>query len=116
MSDNIFERTSIIQHAKDKWNAKTDVQKRRSAKKYKFISNYGVNKPSGWLKTYDELNNWQKNILIKGQLIRNYDELPNKVKTHIMKDFGLSTFASKWYKLPSSDKKILLNSVLRNNE
>ena len=112
MDNNIFKRSLIIQKAKERWDSKTEIEKKRSAKKYRFIQNGNVN----WLKQYDDLNYWQKSILIKGQLIRNYDELSNKVKTHIMRDFGLSRFASKWYKLPSNDKKILLNSVLRNNE
>ena len=66
MDNNIFKRSLIIQKAKERWDSKTEIEKKRSAKKYRFIQNGNVN----WLKQYDDLNYWQKSILIKGQLIK----------------------------------------------
>lgn len=62
--------------------------------------------------TFDHLNKFQRNILIKGELIRTYDALPNTEKTKIMRKLELSKFASKWYKLEPEDKKKLLNYVI----
>lgn len=114
MDKNILSQSTIIREAKEKWDSKSEEEKKYSAKKYKHIRQPTTQNIS-WLQPYDDLNVWQKNILIKGQLIRTYDSLPNKVKTHIMKHFGLSTFSSKWFRLPSVDKKILLKRVLSTN-
>ena len=65
-----------------------------------------------WKNLFDFLSKQQQILLIKSELIRTYDALPNIDKTRIKKKFNLSTFASKWYKLPSSDKNKLLKFVL----
>ena len=93
--------------ARNKWNAKTIDERIKASLKYKLSSN-------DWSNTYDGLSEHQRNILLKGQLIARYDALPNSVKTRIKKELGLSAFSSKWFKLSSRDKKILLKNVITN--
>ena len=97
--NNILSHKSIVKRAEEKWNLKSSVDKVRSGHKYRHI--------------FEKLKS-QVNILVKGELIRTYDSMSNKDKTHLKERFGLSSFSSKWFRLPSCDKKILLNSILKN--
>ena len=113
---NVLSHETIIERAKEKWNKKLSEEKIRCGRKYHHIFDK-LNLPQvDWDNQFDELLKSQTNILIKGELIRTYDSMPNKDKTKIKENFGLSTFSSKWFRLPSCDKKILLNSVLKNDE
>ena len=112
--ENILSTRSITNKASERWNRKTPSEKVRSSLKYKHIF-VKHNLPStDWSNNFSNLTKQQRNILIKGELIRTYDALANIDKTRIKQKFGLSHFASKWFKLSSKDKKILLNSVLNN--
>ena len=111
--DNILSHESIVKRARDKWDLKGSTERVRSGHKYHHIFEK-LNLPSvDWDNSFDDLSKSQINILIKGELIRTYDSMPNKQKTRIKERFGLSCFSSKWFRLPSCDKKILLNSVLK---
>ena len=110
---NVLSRESIVERAKEKWNSKPSSEKLRSSHKYKHIFDK-LNLPSvNWDNEFSKLSKSQTNILIKGELIRTYDSITNKEKTKIKNDFGLSAFSSKWFRLAPSDKKILLNSILK---
>ena len=113
VNNNLLSRESIVERAKEKWDSKTPNEKLRSSHKYKHVFDK-LNLPSvDWSNEFSKLSKSQANILIKGELIRTYDSMPNKDKTKIKKEFGLSSFSSKWFRLPPSDKRILLNSVIR---
>lgn len=112
-TNNILSRDSIVERAKNKWDSKPSSERIRSSHKYKHIFDK-LNLPSvDWDNEFAKLSAPQANILIKGELIRTYDSMSNKDKTKIKKEFGLSAFSSKWFRLPSCDKKILLNSIIR---
>jgi hypothetical protein len=106
-------RDLIVKRAEEKWNSKAPSERIRSSHKYKHIFEK-LNLPSvDWNNEFSKLSKSQTNILIKGELIRTYDSMPNREKTKIKNQFGLSTFSSKWFRLSPSDKKILLNSILK---
>ena len=110
---NTLSHETIVNKAKEKWNSKISADRIRCGRKYHHIFEK-LNLPKvDWDNQFDDLSKSQINILIKGELIRTYDSMPNKEKTKIKNHFGLSMFASKWFRLPSCDKKILLNSVLK---
>jgi len=111
--NNILSRDSIIERARNKWNSKPSIEKIRASHKYKHIFDKLKLPSVDWDNEFAKLSKSQANILVKGELIRTYDSLPNKDKTRIKKKFGLSAFSSKWFRLASSDKKILLNSILK---
>ena len=106
-----FRKLTIKKRAEEKWNNKDSTEKERSAHKYSHIFKK-IKKPcEQWDLEFSLLNKFQQSILIKGELIRTYDSLSNHDKTEIKKEFGLTTFSSKWYKLPSCDKKKLLEFI-----
>lgn len=110
--EEIFNKNSIIERAKENWDFKTKYDKMRASKKYNHIF-VGIKKPiNDWNNLFDNLTTPQKNVLIKGELIRTYDGLPNIDKTKIKNLLGLSEFSSKWYKLSKSDKVKLLKFVI----
>lgn len=106
--DKHLSRTTIIKRAKERWNARTRGERKRCGGKYRHI----FHAPMTWFEDFNNLNPNQKNVLIKGELIRTYDSLPNSIKTEIKNSLGLSTFSSKWFRLSPSDKKKLLIHVL----
>ena len=113
ITSTLLSRDCIVERAKEKWNSKTLSEKIRSSHKYRHVFEK-LNLPSvSWNNEFSKLSKSQANILIKGEVIRTYDSMSNKDKTKIKNEFGLSAFSSKWFRLPSSDKRILLNSVLR---
>lgn len=109
---NSLDKTSISIRAKDKWNSKSEDSRLRASNKYTFLFEKFKKPVHDWRDTFDHLNKFQRNILIKGELIRTYDSLPNTEKTKIMKELDLSKFSSKWYRLEPEDKKKLLNYVI----
>ena len=113
---NLLSRTSIEKRASDRWNNKTVTERLHASSKYKhiFVKYHLLTKD--WSKIINELTSHQRNILLKGELIRTYDALANTDKTKIKNQFGLSHFSSKWFKLSPQDKKTLLNSVLHNGQ
>lgn len=117
VSNEINEKISnrlIKRRAKEKWDAKSKSEKLHCGYKYRHIFIKYKLPTNDWSNCFSKLTRQQRNILIKGELIRTYDALSNNDKTIIKKTFGLSRFASKWFKLSFKDKKILLNSVLYN--
>jgi hypothetical protein len=108
----ILSKGAIIERAKDKWDSKGEIKRLMCGKKYQHIFDTLKLKMSPWSNNFEKLTQSQKSILIKGELIRTYDGLSNSQKTSLKKQFGLSSFSSKWYKLTPSDKKLLLNSIL----
>ena len=112
----LLSRKSIIDRARNRWNSKTKIEKIRSGHKYKHIFERLKIPTVDWNCEFSKLSKKQANILIKGELIRTYDSMPNKDKTYIKNCFGLSVFSSKWFRLPSCDKKILFNSVLKDGQ
>ena len=110
--DTVFNKESINTRAKENWNYKDKESRLKCGNKYRHIFSDNKIKITDWSETFERLTKFQQNILIKGELIRTYDALPNIDKTEIKNKFGLSTFSTKWYKLPSSDRKILLKFVI----
>lgn len=111
-TENVISIHTLKKKAKERWDAKTPSDKLRSSLKYKHIFIRYKLPMSDWSNCFSKLTKHQRNILIKGELIRTYDALANSDKTVIKNKLGLSRFASKWFKLSPKDKKILLNSVL----
>lgn len=113
MNETILNKTEILARAKLKWDEKDEATRIRAGSKYKHV--FGKHKfpVNDWTHDFDDLTKFQQNVIVKGELIRTYDALANVAKTKIMRNFGLSTFSSKWFKLPGEDKKILLNYVIR---
>ena len=111
-TNDYLSRDLIVKRAEEKWNSKPSSERIRSSHKYKHIFDKLKLPSVEWDNEFSKLSSSQTNILIKGELIRTYDSMPNKEKTKIKNKFGLSTFSSKWYRLPPCDKKILLNSIL----
>ena len=109
---NIFNKESIFRRAKENWDYKDKESRIKSSHKYRHIFDKTKVLLTDWSEEFDKLSKKQQNLLIKGELIRTYDGLPNFDKTRIKNDFGLSQFSSKWFKLPSNDKKILLHYVI----
>lgn len=105
-------KESIYSRTSDFWNTKTKEDKIKLIKKYKHIEQFKNTTNDDWLKNFDELSKEQKVLLCKGELIRTYDALPNIMKTKLKRDNNLSTFSSKWFKLPKEDKVILLNTFV----
>lgn len=113
MNNDLLNKYEILARAKLSWDKKSDEAKLKAGSKYQiFMERYNV--PfNDWLNKFDLLTKQQQNIIIKGELIRYYDSLPNVQKTYIMREFELSNFSSKWYKLSSADKKKLLNHIIK---
>jgi hypothetical protein len=113
IAETLLSRESIVSRAKEKWDTKPSAEKVRSSHKYKHIFEKLKLPSVNWDNEFSKLSKSQTNILIKGELIRTYDSMPNREKTKIKNHFGLSSFSSKWFRLSPSDKKILLNSILK---
>lgn len=113
---NLLSRASIEKRASDRWNKKTVTERLHASSKYKHIFSKYRLPTKDWSNSFNELTLHQRNILLKGELIRTYDALANTDKTNIKIKFGLSHFSSKWFKLSPQDKKTLLNSVLHNGQ
>jgi len=114
MNESItLSKTEILSRAKSKWDGESNANRVRAGSKYQhFIDKFKLN-VNDWENDFERLSKHQQNLIVKGELIRTYDSLPNSVKTKIMLDFGLSSFSSKWYRMSSKDKKILLNYVIK---
>ena len=108
----ILSKGAIVERAKEKWNSKGERKRLMCGKKYQHIFDTLKLEMTPWSNNFEKLTQSQRSILIKGELIRTYDGLPNSEKTNLKNQFGLESFSSKWYKLGSKDKKILLNSIL----
>lgn len=109
---NIFNKKSINDRAKEHWDYKDKRSRLKSSHKYRHIFKNKNVLLCSWDGMFDELSKPQQSLLIKSELIRTYDGLPNIDKTELKNRFKLSMFASKWYKLSSSDKSKLLKFVL----
>jgi hypothetical protein len=113
MNEKYIDKIEICNKAKLNWDKKSKEEKSKVGTKYKHIFDKHKLQSVDWSNNFDNLTKHQQNVLIKGELIRTYDSLPNIEKTCIMRKFGLSMFSSKWYKLPSKDKKTLLNCIIK---
>jgi hypothetical protein len=111
-SENYLSHDTIVKKAEANWNSKDEKKRIHAGNKYKHVF-LKFNLPENdWRNEFSELTQSQKNIIIKGELIRTYDGLSNHCKTSVKRHFGLSSFSTKWFTLPSADKKILLTSIL----
>ncbi len=113
MNSPNLDKTEILARAKLKWDSKDEANRVRAGSKYQHFLDKFKFQVNDWKNDFDNLSKRQQSVLTKGELIRTYDSLQNKAKTKIMREFGLSSFSSKWYKLPGKDKKILLNYIIR---
>ena len=111
-SENHLSYETIVNKAEANWNSKDEKKRIRAGNKYKHIFLKFRLPHNDWRNNFSELTQSQKNIIIKGELIKAYDSLSNHCKTKLKKRLGLSSFSTKWFTLPSADKKILLTSVL----
>lgn len=110
--NDVFNKESIIKRAEESWNFKQEKDRIRAGKKYNHIFLKLKIPIVGWENSFNDLSYHQKVILIKGELIRTYDSLPNKDKTLIKDKFKLTMFSSKWYRLSNKDKNKLLKYIL----
>lgn len=117
MTDNptstILSRKAIIGRAEKNWNDRDETKRIRAGNKYKHIFQKFHMPENDWKNDFDKLTESQQSILVKGELIRTYDGLPNRKKTMLKHQLGLSVFSTKWFKLPPGDKKTLLTSITR---
>ena len=103
---------SIKRLAKEKWDTKSEELRALSGRKYMpFFARLRL-PMNPWELSFDELTEAQRNVIIKGELIRTYDSLPNSEKTKLKELLGLSEFKSKWFRLGSRDKRILLGTII----
>lgn len=100
--EKIIERTRIF------WDSKPSDVKNKISRKYNHLFKFNVN----WDKPFALLSHKQQNILLKGELIRTYDALSNLEKTKIKHKYNLSEFSTKWYKMLTQDKMILLKEFV----
>jgi hypothetical protein len=117
MTDNptstILSREAIIGRAEKNWNDRDETNRIRAGNKYKHIFQKFHMPENDWKNDFNKLTESQQSILVKGELIRMYDGLPNRKKTMLKHQLGLSAFSTKWFKLPPGDKKTLLTSITR---
>ena len=113
MNKTIINKSEILARAKLKWDSKDEANRVRAGSKYQHFFKKHKLQINDWANNFDNLSQCQQNVIVKGELIRTYDSLPNISKTNIMREFGLSIFSSKWYKLPGKDKKALLNYIIK---
>ena len=106
---------SITERASTRWDSKTPDDRLKASSKYNHIFNKHNLEKNDWSNQFHNLSRHQRNILLKGELIRTYDAMSNSDKSKIKLQFGLPNFASKWFKLDSKSKKILLTSILKND-
>ena len=102
--DNFISKEEILNRAKENWNGKTIQDKILKSRRYKHIFLENKMPLISWLKDFDELNQFQQNLLIKGEIIRTYNSLPNTYKAKLVLRWNLSKFSSKWHNLPYEDK------------
>ena len=108
---DVFNRTSIYLRAKEHWDFKCVKERLRCGKKYSHIFSDKDSSLVDWSNPFESLSLKQKKLIIKGELIRTYDSLPNIDKPYITNKFRLSVFSSKWYKLPNADKNKLIKKL-----
>lgn len=107
---DIFNRIAIYNRAKEYWDCKTAIERKRIGKRYEHIlTNHTI---SCWSQPFDSLALCQKRLIIKGELIRTYDELPNIDKTTLKNMLHLSMFSAKWRFLSSKDKSKIIKFIM----
>ena len=107
----MFSAESILSRAREKWDGKSGESRLKSGRKYMAFFVKLKLPMNDWGLRFSELTDAQRSVIVKGELIRTYDSLPNSDKTRIKEGLGLSKFQSKWYRLSSHDKNILLKHV-----
>ena len=113
MTDDILSQEAIVCRAEKNWNERDERKRVSAGMKYKHIFEKFGMPENDWRSEFARLSEPQRSILIKGELIRTYDKLPNFQKSVLKRNLGLSTFSTKWFKLPPEDKKKLLTSITR---
>ena len=112
---SIFNRKAIEQRAQENWDFKNQRSRTSCGRKYNHIFVKHKMTMNPWENDFYGLSPSQQKLLLKSEIIRTYDALPNSDKSKIKFSLGLSTFASKWYKLPSEDKKKILKVIINTN-
>ena len=110
--DDIFNKNAIRNRAIDNWNFKDSKFKIKSGKKYGHIFREHNLPMNNWDNMFDCLTIQQQRILLHGEVIRTYDQLPVSDKKILFQRLKLSEFENKWYKLNSQDKKKLMKFVM----
>lgn len=111
--DDIVNLSTLTKKAQTKWDELSISERLRNARKYKHIFTKLHLSTNPWDGAFSALSHDQQSILIKGELINLYNSLPFIEKERIKKGFNLSRTPNKWHRLPSIDKKRLLNGILR---
>ena len=109
---DIFNKKAIYKRAVHFWDDKTELERNRRGRKYDHIFAKRKWAKNEWSNPFDDLTSFQQRLLIKSEIIRTYDSLPNHDKTEIKRAFKLSEFASKWIKLSNIDKSKLLSVLI----
>ena len=84
---DVFNRTSIYLRAKEHWDFKCVKERLRCGKKYSHIFGDKDSSLVDWSNPFESLSLKQKKLIIKGELIRTYDSLPNIDKAYIQNKF-----------------------------
>lgn len=100
---------NLIKRAMEDWESKEDIEKIRKSKKYKHIFIQKNIPCKSWLIPFNEMTTFQKNLIIKAEIIRMYDALSNSDKSRLIPIYNIKVFATKWHKLKYSDKIRILN-------
>lgn len=105
---DIISYEAILKRTEDDWDCKTFKEKKRKGKKFTYVCKLYNVKDNNWILPFNSLSSFQKSLLIKGEVIRTYNALPNKDKTILKNYWNLHKFATKWYNLLSVDKITIL--------
>ena len=107
--EDILDKKQIRERASNRWDSFNPIERIRESRKYSHITNYRV---SEWVSEFNFLDESKKNILIKGELIRTYDNMLLSDKKKLTNEAHLSKFETKWVKFSSVDKDKLLTYIL----
>ena len=107
--EDILDKEQIRERAANKWNSFSPIERLKKSQKYNHL---GPFKNSEWVLDFDLLGQSKQNILIKGELIRTYDNMLISDRKKLTNEAHLSKFETKWVKFSPIDKEKLLNYVL----
>ena len=108
--EDIIDKNHIKLRAERFWNEQNQIQRIKEGKKYIHACN-GLH-PIDWVYDFKHLNERQQNVIIKGELIRTYDNMLISDKKKLTNEACLSKFETKWYKMSPKDKNKILKHIL----
>ena len=107
--EDILDKKQVQDRAAVRWNSFGPIERLKEGHKYGHITQI---KNSDWVLDFDQLTPFIQNILVKGELIRTYDNMLMSDRKKLTNEAHLSKFETKWFKFSSVDKEKLLKYVL----